>query len=269
VESRHGYILENLIEESKSLISASPYGRIKKDADFKKARSKKNFKSSRRLRAKKAKVSLEKELKSFLSLMRKNIRSYMMDKLSFSRLKSKSSIIFKETVSKIFQLGTQSAGLIKANGSLYDLTLKDREWVKSYVREESKHFNKFLSKVRTKNISFKEINRRTKNYSESLRSVFESSHMMTIGKDTVIYWTLESDDPCVDCRELARNNPYTADTLPTTPKAGDTICHNHCYCTLRTEEVDVSVVRQIRRTKTKAFTRGLLKRLKQQTRKKK
>jgi len=269
VISKHVEIIEDAILESKSLISASPYGRLKKDADYKRAASKKRFKASRRAHAKKAKEGLEKEIKSFRSAMSKNIRSYMNDKITFTRLKSRSSILFKEIVSKIFQLGTKSAGLVKANGSLYDLTLNDKKWVKSYVKEELGYFNKFLDKVKTKNILFKEVDRRVKNYSESLRSVFESSHMMTIGKDTIIYWTLESDNPCPDCVELARNNPYTADTLPTTPKAGDTVCRNYCYCTLRTEEVDISVVRQVRKTKTKAFTKGLLKRLKQRTRKKK
>jgi hypothetical protein len=264
----HQQVIENLLE-SKSLISASPYGRLKKDADYKRAISKKRFKSSRRLHAKNAKELLEKELKSFNKLVVGNIKSYLSNKISFNRLKPTISLIFKGAVSKIFQLGTKSAGLVKANGSLYDLTLNDKKWIASYVKEELKYFSEFLKKVKTKNISFKEIKRRTGNYAESMKSVFESAHLMTIGKDTIIYWTLESDNPCPDCRELARNNPYTADTLPTTPKAGDTICHHYCYCTLRTEEVDISVVRQIRRTKTKAFTRGLLKRLKQQTRKKK
>lgn len=47
-----------------------------------------------------------------------------------------------------------------------------------------------------------------------------------------IYWRLHPAEHCQDCIDLANNSPYTADTLPTYPGAGETQCRGNCNCTL-------------------------------------
>jgi hypothetical protein len=46
-----------------------------------------------------------------------------------------------------------------------------------------------------------------------------------------IYWVTD-DDPCSSCDLLSSQSPYTAETLPTTPAAGDTQCLSRCRCFL-------------------------------------
>jgi len=51
-------------------------------------------------------------------------------------------------------------------------------------------------------------------------------------KNVKIYWTLHPAEHCNGCLALAAGSPYTADTLPTYPGAGDTECLTNCVCTL-------------------------------------
>lgn len=48
----------------------------------------------------------------------------------------------------------------------------------------------------------------------------------------LIWWRLGDARHCVDCPILAANSPYTAETLPTTPRAGSTTCWTNCKCHL-------------------------------------
>ena len=50
--------------------------------------------------------------------------------------------------------------------------------------------------------------------------------------ETQIQWLLGSGDNCADCPDIAAGSPYTRDTLPTYPGAGDTACRGNCMCTL-------------------------------------
>ena len=45
-------------------------------------------------------------------------------------------------------------------------------------------------------------------------------------------WQLNPAEHCGDCVALSAGGPYTADTLPTYPGAGDTACRGNCNCTL-------------------------------------
>jgi hypothetical protein len=51
-------------------------------------------------------------------------------------------------------------------------------------------------------------------------------------RDRLINWTLHPAEHCPDCIDIEAGNPYTAETLPTVPGAGDTRCRGNCNCTL-------------------------------------
>ena len=243
-------VLEELrrraLDEAKRVSTHRPGGtghRTKKAA-IKQTQTADRFASSQRQHARAASKRLDREVSSLQTHLTSLIKQYQAGDLSYRRLKARASIAFKGTVEQAFKLGTKAVGLVTPTGALYDLTVKEKEWIKSYVKEEMKYFERFLDDVR-KQISQKQIDRRVGLYSSAVRSVYESGRVLSVGNDVLIYWTLESDDPCKDCIELSRHNPYTPKVLPTTPKAGATRCLSNCYCTLRIDKSDPKKVAQV------------------------
>lgn len=53
------------------------------------------------------------------------------------------------------------------------------------------------------------------------------------GKEKQIWWERTANESCPDCIALEAGSPYTADTLPTYPGAGQTVCRTNCKCHLR------------------------------------
>lgn len=45
-------------------------------------------------------------------------------------------------------------------------------------------------------------------------------------------WVMLADEHCKDCPRIAGGGPYTASTLPTYPRAGETQCLTNCKCVL-------------------------------------
>lgn len=259
--------LKRRLEEGKAFSSAKPRGKGSnvKRRDIKNLQSSSKFRASQRQHARVSGKRLEKEVKDFAKHIEKQIKYYQNEELSFTRLDSRCSIALKATVEEVFKLGMRSVGLVKAAGSSYDLTDNEKKWLKSYVREEMKYFRKFLRQVRDKP-GRKDIKRRVGLYASSLKSVYEAGRVLSVGPEVLIYWTLESSNPCPDCILLSKHNPYTPSSLPTTPKAGATRCLSHCYCTLRIEKASAYQVRKAREKHRKP--NWLLKKIKDQRKKK-
>lgn len=224
------------------------------------------FKSSQRQHARTASKKLDSEVDELASFLQKQIAKYQQDELTYKRLETRCSIAFKTTVEKVFKLGMKAVGLVKPAGSPYDLTANEKKWIDSYLREELGYFRKFLKQIRDRP-SRKDIERRTELYASALRSVYEAGRVLSVGPNVIITWNLESRNPCPDCKLIHKHNPYTPDTLPTTPKAGQTRCKAHCYCTLKITTATPSQVRRVR-NKHKKSPSWLLKKIKDQQKKK-
>ncbi len=70
-------------------------------------------------------------------------------------------------------------------------------------------------------------------YARSLRSMQQRGILSGADPDDVIQWHLNPmADHCPDCIPIAAGSPYTLETLPTTPAAGDTQCLTNCQCYL-------------------------------------
>jgi len=141
----------------------------------------------------------------------------------------------------------------------------EMKWITSYFREEFGYFKKFIQQA--KGLTDKQLKYRVGLYSSAMRSVYESARVLSVGPNVLITWVLQSDNPCPDCQLLARYNPYTPDTLPTTPKGGATRCRGNCYCTLRIEQATSAKVREVRKKHEKAGT--ILRKIKDQQKNKK
>ena len=143
--------------------------------------------------------------------------------ITLSKFKNLSRIALKAQTEEAFKLGVKSAGMVGPTGGLRALTPDEKKWLNSYLREELKHFEKFISSV-AKGQSDKRTKQRLKMYATTIKSAYQSGRILSVGTDVEIHWVLESVSPCPDCKLLHRYSPFTVDTLPTVPKGGQTRC---------------------------------------------
>lgn len=265
------YVLRELrrqaIEEAKAIGTSGKGGKGAgaKQSAIKARQAAPRFRSSQRQHAKTASKRLDSEVKKLQDHLQKQLRLYQDDKLSFTRLEARTSLAFKTTVETIFKLGVRAVGLVTPTGASYDLTAAEKKWIDSYLKEELGYFKKFLQQIRS-NKSRRDVEKRTGLYANAMRSVFEAGRVLSVGPNVLIYWVLESANPCPDCVLLNKHNPYTVDTLPTTPKAGQTRCRANCYCSLR---IDTSNPRAVSKVRAKQKSPSwLLKKIRDQQKKK-
>jgi hypothetical protein len=223
------------------------------------------FRSSQRQHAREASKRLDKEVQKLQDHLQKQVKLYQAGEISFNRLETRASIAFKETVEAIFKLGVRAVGLVTPTGAAYNLTQAEKKWISSYLKEELGYFKKFLAQIKA-NKSRRDVERRTSLYANAMRSVYEAGRVLSVGPDVLIYWVLESANPCPDCVLLNKHNPYTVDTLPTTPKAGQTRCRANCYCSLRIDTASPNAVKKVRAKQKKPS--WLLKKIRDQQKKK-
>lgn len=237
------------LDEGKAFSTAGRGGKGsgKKRADIRTVQSGRRFRSSQRQHSRSAGKALDKEVKELAKHLIGQITDYQDGKLSYRRLEARASIAFKGTIETVFRLGAKAVGLTRPSGALHDPTPSETKWLKSYVSEELGYFKKFLRDIR-RGQSEKQIKRRVESYANALRSVYESGRVLGVGPHVLIYWVLDKDqNNCPDCIELSKHNPYTVDTLPTTPKGGQTRCRAYCYCTLRIDQATPAQVKKSRK----------------------
>ena len=107
------------------------------------------------------------------------------------------------------------------------------------------------------------IRRRMMAYADTLKHVYYAGRVKGTPKGMVIDWISPLDrHTCKGCRYMAEHSPWTRDSIPTTPRAGDTRCLSNCRCRLVMREVTPEVYAQLaRRTKPKTWYHRILARL--------
>lgn len=203
------------------------------------------FISSLRAHARAASKELDKIVDDLESALIAMIEKYRSGSSTFTTLKTRSSIALKSATEQAFKLGVKAAGIVTEKGGLYAPTRSERTWLTSYLREELRYWNRFLDDLRTATDS--QIATRVHNYCSTVRSAYESGRVLSVGDRVVIFWELESDNPCPDCVFLSRHAPYTSETLPTVPKGGQTRCLSYCYCSLRIVKTTAKEVSSVKR----------------------
>lgn len=82
-------------------------------------------------------------------------------------------------------------------------------------------------------LSEKAIAARAAMYAYALLGSANEAWVMSLPPTTtLIYWHLGDSEHCPDCPDLETGSPYTPETLPTYPGAGDTECGGRCRCWL-------------------------------------
>lgn len=132
--------------------------------------------------------------------------------------------------------GAFKLGAMRAGNPFYKdigLTAVDRKFGLLARRTEERYFAKFLDQVSTKT-SRLPATVRAGNYAKSLDAQYWNGFVVGTGENFLIHWEmgLPVGAHCGDCEEIAARSPYTSQTLPTVPRAGDTQCLHQCYCSL-------------------------------------
>jgi len=149
-------------------------------------------------------------------------------KLTKAQFMKKSRTLFKAGYEKAYRLGTDASGL-----SAVAIPKEDLAWLARARSAEYKFLDKFADDIVAKRGSMA-YSARAGMYIDSVDSMFDAGRVDAYPNEgTLIYWELSSAENCGDCIDLAMNSPYTPETLPTTPRAGGTMCLSHCGCSLR------------------------------------
>ena len=245
-------VLEELrrIEEGKSIGTIKGKKDPLKQQHVLQRQDQKRFVSSLRAHAGHAAKLLLKEGATLERQLLALVAKYRAGKITFRKLKTETRKAISASTEMAFRLGVKAAGIVGPTGSTLPLTSHEQRWLKSYLKEELKHWNDFLGSV-VSGQSEKKNAQRIRSYARTIKSAYESGRVLSVGDQVIIHWELEHDDPCPDCRLIARYSPYTPDTLPTTPKGGQTRCLSNCYCSLRiVKDTDENVEKVRKKNKT-------------------
>jgi hypothetical protein len=182
--------------------------------------------------------------------------------------------LLKTAYHEAFDLGIKSSGAGALRAGRADI---DTRWVESAYRHEMRHFNKFLREIVASaepEVLRKEIDPKTgkptvdprtgrptgklirvappkvsvrgddmiharmQAYADTVKHVYYAGRVMGTPDGMVIDWISPLDRrTCRGCRFLSDNSPYTKNSLPSTPRAGDTRCLNNCRCRLVVREI--------------------------------
>ncbi len=159
-------------------------------------------------------------------------RRLIRDDIDPSLFEKKMRIALRNAYMDAYALGSMSSGFVRADDISQRSSEDEMNWLKKVLKEENKHFTKFIDDM-IFGVSRTKVKHRIKSYAEAIRSVFQSSRVLQMPDDSIFHWVLESGNPCADCRLLHRMSPFLRETLPTTPKSGSTRCLANCWCTLR------------------------------------
>lgn len=166
----------------------------------------------------------------------------------------------RESYRDAFALGLKSAGHSKSRVGVAEF---DETWVESAIRHEMKYFNRLLKDI-AEGRQAGSIEKRLRNYSEALKNVFLSGRIMGTPSNHLVEWTGPNDRAtCNGCRFMIESSPFTKQTLPTTPRAGDTKCLMNCRCRLIMREVNPDLFEKVqKRHRSKRWYQEKLQRLK-------
>lgn len=206
-----------------------------------------DYKRSRRSLGGSALKSLERQKKAFIGDMVQLWHDRRQSRFSASIYRDSAKKILKDYYTKAYLLGIKSSGVRK--GAMpekdYRLSQEDQNWINSAYRQELRFFNKAISVIADQE-SEDYTRRRVKAYSDSLTYVFEGAKVRYSPSNSIIYWRLGEAEHCPSCIYLQSLSPYTRETLPTTPKAGMTLCLHNCKCKLVVQNVSSDRYERVR-----------------------
>jgi len=164
-------------------------------------------------------------------------------------------VIMREAYKDAYLLGMRSGGAgfgthpFGTTTRTPALSSHDLTFIESAYRHEMRFLNTLMAQVR-EGSQWGDVQKRMSAYSEALKHIYYSGRVMGSPKAMAIDWISPLDRrTCPSCRYLAGNSPFTRESLPTTPRAGDTRCLNNCRCRLVMRAVNEKALRDVKRSR--------------------
>ena len=127
-------------------------------------------------------------------------------------------------------------GMASRNVRVRAVSGEDKRWVDKAAAKEASFFDGVVQAVR-KGQPAASLAPRIQMYGKAATSAFFAGQVLASGPNQKIHWEVDAaKENCPDCLELEARGPYTRSTLPTTPRAGDTVCLSNCGCSLIYED---------------------------------
>lgn len=128
------------------------------------------------------------------------------------------------------------AQAIYAVGGKLNMTQANYGRVGGVLRDEYRYLTNFAQQIANGQISQAEAISRIRQYGNATQQSYWREFVEASTGE--LDWVLGVADHChpsagkYGCVELAMGSPYTVDTIPTYPGAGETTCHGNCNCTV-------------------------------------
>lgn len=203
-----------------------------------------HWKGTRRVSSRRAADRFETVANQFRSRIHEVTDDFLAGKLSFTKWTKEVREALRDSYIRSFTLGLHSSGAAPSTGQGI-LTKADQRYIESAYRHELSYLNKLLGDVRTGEWKG-DLEKRLEAYVETLKHIYYSGRVMSTPAGYLIDWISPLDrNTCKGCRWLAEQSPFTRDDIPTTPRAGDTRCLNHCRCRLLMREVSKELYAEV------------------------
>lgn len=129
-----------------------------------------------------------------------------------------------------------------AVGGRRNMTQENYGRVGHTLRDQYQFLSNFAADIAAGNVSEAQAIARIEQYGNVSQSSYWREYALATPDDEVIWWDLNPGENCrasaggMGCVDIAAGSPYTKDTIPTHPGAGDTTCRGNCNCTERREK---------------------------------
>jgi len=197
-----------------------------------------DWKSAKKYQASVAKSKLD-ELKSqFRAELLNAVKGFKDKRYTGEGMKSISKGAFDKAYAEAYALGLRAAGLTQLEiGGTLTMDQHDKDWMKSSLSHERRYWNEFVTSVITGSIDAAwrrfTVEQRIEFYVRTLDHVYETARVVGHPHHSIMYWKLNPAEHCQSCLFLATASPFTRETLPCTPRSGQTQCLANCKCELR------------------------------------
>jgi GNAT superfamily N-acetyltransferase len=166
--------------------------------------------------------SMKAELSGVLNT---HMAAFDTGKISAGQLASRLKTDLAAAQRRAFELG------LRASGWTSGLQEADEKWLAGARRQEWRYLNSFMEDLANGTLKMSAEDRLGL-YKQTVDSFFWAGRVDGMPKETLIYWRLGAAEHCADCLDFAAGSPYTRETLPSTPRAGDSACLSNCLCHL-------------------------------------
>lgn len=188
----------------------------------------------------------------------KYINQHQEGSIDDREFRKRSKAVMKTAWKDVFLAGVRAGGTPGTGAgkgkTLVSLGTGDDKWLKSAMQHEMRFLNRFMQAILESDYKMP-LPRRVGMYVDSLRSFYDSARVIAMPANVLIHWKGPNDHvTCVSCDYLFDHSPFTKATLPTTPRAGMTLCLTNCRDRLLIRRVTADMAEAT--TEASRYTRG-------------